>query len=61
MRVGIEIVTMLYMRRIVKSELNALFAGSGINGSYIDQLTLLFINVIKRSKLVKLGCHYLAL
>jgi hypothetical protein len=28
------------MQRIVKSEPNALFAGSGINGSYIDQLAV---------------------
>jgi hypothetical protein len=33
---------------IVKGELNALFAGDGINGSYIDQLTLLLISVIKK-------------
>jgi hypothetical protein len=49
MRVGIVIVTtLLYVHRIVKGELNALFAGGGINGSYIDQLILLLITVIKQ-------------
>ncbi|PNF37151.1 hypothetical protein B7P43_G00414 [Cryptotermes secundus] len=49
MRVGIEITTtLLYMQRIVKGKLNALFAGGGINDNYIDQLTLLLIIVIKK-------------
>jgi hypothetical protein len=61
MRIGMEMVTTLvYMQRIVKKR-GECTVGSGINGSYIDQLTFLLINVINRSEPVKLGCHYLSL
>jgi hypothetical protein len=49
MRVGTDIAaTLPYVQRIVEGELNALFAGGGINGSYIDQVTFLLISVVKK-------------